>query len=233
MLPPDPVELAMAVHSHIAPAAGRGAGRPARVAAPEALSANLTATMRGTSLPRPSLTGVCALALAAATAAFGCHSDPVKSDTSDAEFYSCAEETRAIPYSKGMTLDSSGGVFALTVLDSTFEDENGVPRSQAPAKGTNAWTVRITDVATAVPLAGATFEVKPRMPDHPNHATLEVGIMPLEPGSYYLKPLYLWMAGLWNVKFEIQRSAEAAGAGGAAGSAPAPETATFPICIPG
>ena len=175
--------------------------------------------------------GLGAVALAG-VAAVGCHTDPMMGGPSDAEFYSCAEETRAIPYTKGMTVDSSGGAFALAVLDSTFPDKNGVPRSQAPAKGTNVWTVRITDVASGAPVDGATVKVTPRMPDHPNHGTLDVVVTPIEPGTYDVEPLYLWMAGLWNVKFEIQRSAAATGAGGADGAA-APETATFPICIPG
>jgi hypothetical protein len=187
--------------------------------------------MREARLPHASLIGVGALALAAVSAV-GCHGDPMTAGPSDAEFYSCAEETRAIPYTQGMTLDSSGGAFALTVLDSTFADKNGVPRSQAPAKGTNVWTVRITNVATGAPLDGATIKVTPRMPDHPNHGTLDVVVTPIEPGTYDVEPLYLWMAGLWNVKFEIQGAAGVAGAGGAAG-APVPETATFPICIPG
>lgn len=168
--------------------------------------------------------------------AVGCHDDPKPTGTSDADFYSCAEETRAIPYTKGMTLDSTGGAFALTVLDSTFPDENGIARSQAPAKGRNVWTVKITDAVTGAPLDGLSIQVTPRMPDHPNHGTLAVVVTPLGAGIYDLDPLYLWMAGLWNVKVDIQRSdagGAAAGAGGAAGAALASDTATFPICIPG
>lgn len=137
----------------------------------------------------------------AAAGLWGCHSD-APTETSDAEFLSCADETRAIPYTKGMTLDSGGGAFALTVLESTFADKNGVPRSQAPAKGTNVWTVQIADAATKVPLDGLAIKVTPRMPDHPNHGTLDVVVSPLDTGAYHVEPLYLWMAGLWNVKFE-------------------------------
>jgi len=194
--------------------------------------------MRRAVPPHASLTFAGALALTGLTCltgliAMGCHSDPMTAGPSDAEFYSCADETRALPYMKGMTLDSSGGSFALTVLDSQFPDEKDVPHSQAPAKGTNIWTVRITDVATGAPLDGLTIAVTPRMPDHPNHGTLAVVITPLGAGTYDVEPLYLWMAGLWNVKFEVQGAPAATAAGGAGGAAPAPETATFPICIPG
>jgi len=225
------VERPPAVAPVVRPAAARGAARRARVAAAEGLGANLTATMRGAVLPHASLTFASALALAAVTAA-GCHSDPMLAASSDADFYSCAEETRAIPYMKGMTLDSSGGTFALAVLDNTFEVDD-VPRSQDPAKGLNAWTVQITDVATGLPTDGVIIKVTPRMPDHPNHGTLEVVVNRIGAGTYDVKPLYLYMAGLWNVKFEIQRPDAATGAGGAGVAAPAPETATFPICIPG
>jgi hypothetical protein len=190
--------------------------------------------MRGPVLPHASLILAGAVALASSTA-IGCHSDPMAVAPPDADFYSCADDTRALPYTKGMTLDSSDGTFALTVLDSTFADTNGVARSQAPAKGTNVWTVRITGGAAGAPLDGLTVKVTPRMPDHPNHGTLDVVVTPIDAGTYDVEPLYLWMAGLWNVKFEIQGAETGAvtGAGGASGVGLAPETATFPICIPG
>ena len=182
-----------------------------------------------------------------ALGALGCHGDGAPAPPpSDADFYSCADETRAIPYTKGMTIDSRAGTFAITLLDSFFMEIAG-PRSEAPAKGTNSWTVRIADAATAQPLDGLTVVVTPRMPDHP-HGTLPVVVEPLGAGSYSVAPLYLYMAGLWNVRFDIETPlASGAAATDLDAAAPAvdaaddagattgssSDTATFPICIPG
>ena len=158
----------------------------------------------------------------------GCGSGSTPPTTADADFYSCAEEVRAVPYQPGMSVTSQAGSFVVKVLDSTWTDPAGRVLSEPPAKGTNVWTIEVDDATTAAPVDGLTITVTPRMPDH-RHGTKTVAVTPAGAGQYTVNPLYLYMVGYWEITLGISRAPDAD-----AGIVSAPsETAMFPVCISG
>lgn len=154
-------------------------------------------------------------------AASGCgsSSNPM---VADADFYSCAEETRATPYQPGMSVTSRDGRFVVKVLDSTWTDASGNVISEPPAKGNNVWTLEVDDAATLQPVDGLQINVTPKMPDH-RHGTKTVAVTPAGGGVYTLNPLYLYMVGYWEITLDVT---DAAGA-------TAPDSAMFHLCVSG
>lgn len=159
------------------------------------------------------------LTAAAGLAPLGCGSNAA-APTDDADFVSCADETRATPYSPGMSVTSLNGAFVVKLMNSVFV-VNGKPLSEAPAKGEDTWTIEVDDAATGVPVDGVTMTVTPRMPDQ-RHGTTPVGVTAAGSGTYTLDPVNLFMAGYWEVTIGL----------GAATAASA-DSAVFRICVPG
>jgi hypothetical protein len=131
---------------------------------------------------------------------------------SDAAVVSCQSDPRVDTYVANLAKRSSGGTFTGTLVASD---------PAPPAIGTNTWTLRIDD-ANGQPLANATVDVKPFMPDH-GHGT---SIRPVvtagpAPGTYQVTPLYLFMPGVWRVTVSVQ-----------VGTAPA-DTVDFFFCVAG
>lgn len=181
---------------------------------------------------RRALLGSC-LVLAASAGGLGCQGDgPGMAVAMNADFYSCVDEARATPYAKGMTATSAAGAFTVKLLDSTFTDPTGT-HSEAPAKGSNVWTIEVQDAVTAAPLDGVTMVVTPRMPDHAHGSPLPVVVTSLGGGTYKLDPVYLYMVGFWQVSVELHGAVAPSGADGGAASSSGSDTAVFPICISG
>jgi hypothetical protein len=90
-----------------------------------------------------------------------------------------------------------------------------------PARGDNTWQFRLLDAA-AQPIAGASIEVTPFMPDH-RHGSSIVAVVSeqAEVGVYEVTPINLWMPGLWEVTFDVTP------AGGTT------DEVVFRFCIPG
>jgi hypothetical protein len=109
-------------------------------------------------------------------------------------FIPCTDDPRAEHYMPGMLKTGPKGQLSVTLLSSD---------PGPPIKGTNSWSVLVTDAAKA-PQTGATLKVVPFMPDH-NHGTiLKPMSTPLsDAGQYKVTPLYLFMAGLWEVTFTV------------------------------
>lgn len=164
------------------------------------------------------------LALALIGGAAGCGSSTGPAVV-DADFYSCADETRATPYQAGMSVASRDGRFVVKVVDSTWTDSTGKVISEAPAKGTNVWTLEVDDATTALPVDGLQIDVTPRMPDH-RHGTKTVAVTPSGGGVYTLNPLYLYMVGYWEITLDVTEAAGSA-------TAPAPDSAQFHLCVSG
>lgn len=133
---------------------------------------------------------------------------------SDGAFVTCANEPRALPYQAGMAVMSSeGGALTVKLLSST---------PAPPIKGQNTWVIEIADTASGMALEGLDVTVEPYMPDH-MHSTTRVVVEPTAPATYTLRPVYLYMSGLWEVRMTI------AGTNVPGGTR---ALAMIPICIP-
>lgn len=149
------------------------------------------------------------LGVLAAGAGCGSASPPQTSEN----FITCATETRALPYEPGLSVASDGRVFTVKLLSS-------MPAS--PVRGQNEWTIEIDEARSGAPLDGLDVMVTPWMPDH-LHGTRPVVVTPeSDAGKYRLKPVYLYMPGLWQIQFNIL------GANVGAGTI---DTAVIPLCI--
>jgi YtkA-like protein len=109
-------------------------------------------------------------------------------------FIPCTDDPRAEHYAPGMLKTGPKSQISVTLLSSD---------PGPPIKGVNTWSVLVTDAAKA-PQSGATLKVVPYMPDH-NHGTIvKPTITPLsDAGQYKVTPLYLFMAGLWEVTLTV------------------------------
>jgi YtkA-like len=106
-------------------------------------------------------------------------------------------DPRADPYMANFTKPSAKGTFNVTLVES-------VPGP--PAIGNDTWTLLVKDASGAA-MSGATITVKPWMPDHGHGTSVNATITPAAAdGTYTVTPLYLFMAGLWQITFTITSS---------------------------
>jgi hypothetical protein len=124
--------------------------------------------------------------------------------------FSCDTEMRDVDYTPELTRTSASGDWKAVLVTS----EPG-----PPIKGTNTWTVRVLDGA-GTPRDDVTVTVRTFMPDHNHGSTVKAKVTPMGGGVYQVAPLYLYMAGLWQVTLDIDAPA-------------VPDSVMFPICIPG
>lgn len=104
----------------------------------------------------------------------------------------CAGESRNDEYAVGLAKTGE----SLTV---TFVDASPAP----PDRGENTWTVMVTD-AGGQAVTEAELEVVPWMPDHGHGSSVVVEVTPTgTPGEFQLKPIDLFMAGLWEVRLNF------------------------------
>lgn len=89
--------------------------------------------------------------------------------------------------------ERSGERLTLSVMDAMPAD---------PIRGDNVWTLSIRDEADA-PM-DATISVQPWMPDHGHGTPVQAEVTDLGDGEYEIQPLNLFMAGLWEVHFELE-----------------------------
>jgi len=128
-------------------------------------------------------------------------------------FNACAEPTGADSYSAGMSKASKNGTFTVTLMSSD---------PGPPIRGTNNWTVVITD-ASGAPVDGATIAVKPFMPAHNHGTTVKAVVTPLANGNYGIAPLYFFMAGVWQTTLDITPTGDGATA----------DSVVFSFCVDG
>ena len=169
------------------------------------------------------------LAAAAGGSLSACHSNDASDGGvgADVDFVTCETETRATKYEalkQGGTPEASNrGVYVLKLLSNTFTDPSGHTADQPPTKGNDTWNVEIDRADTLAPVDGLTISVIPYMPDH-RHGTTPVGVMPVgSGGDYTISPLNLYMAGYWEITFDLVDPAADAGAS---------ESVLVPICVP-
>ncbi|MDB4980893.1 MAG: hypothetical protein JWM82_1645 [Myxococcales bacterium] len=147
-----------------------------------------------------------------ATTGVGCGSPGAAvDDASTGPLYSCAAETRAVPYAPNLTRTSASGKFKAILVESL---------PAPPARLSNTWTVKIVD-ADDVPQDGLPMTASPFMPDHRHPTTVKATVSPVGDGTYSVAPVYFFMPGYWEITFKLH-----------------PDDAlndaiVFPLCIPG
>lgn len=173
--------------------------------------------------------------VAAGAALPACHS--TADAPMDADFVTCNAEPRATPYQPGMQVTSTNGTFIVKLLSNTFTDSSGKPQDEAFAKGNDVWSVETDDGTTMTPLDDLSITVAPYMPDH-RHGTTPVGVMAAgTPGVYTIQPVNLYMAGYWEVTFDIVKAppvdaTDPDGGADATPAAPIEDKAVLKICVP-
>jgi hypothetical protein len=128
---------------------------------------------------------------------------------------SCVDDTRVDHYTANLKKAGQKGVY-------TFQLSQSDPAP--PAKGSNAFVLKITG-ADEKPVGGDLL-VSLKMPDH-GHGTSVVPIVTFDSAttSYDVTSLYLFMAGVWRIQFDIYAGSPDAG--------PATDTVAFLFCVEG
>jgi hypothetical protein len=169
------------------------------------------------------------LAVAAALASEGCASDTPSShgsggssaadSSSGGDDVSCVDDSRVDTYTAKLAKPGELGVLSFELVSST---------PAPPAKGPNTFEVVVTD-ADGAPLAGR-LGVELVMPDH-GHGTQVPPVVTLnaDASSYQIKPVYLFMPGVWRVELDYYGDS----ADDAATDAVPVDQATFFFCIEG
>ena len=93
----------------------------------------------------------------------------------------------------------------LTALDS---DAGGlhIELRSAPeplVRGQNVGQIRITD-GGGQPVDGLTLTLFPWMPTHGHSTSVQPAITPAGPGVFIVNPLYLFMAGQWELRMTFE-----------------------------
>jgi hypothetical protein len=108
----------------------------------------------------------------------------------------CAADTRTDEYAVGL---SKTGTF----VTATFVSADPAP----PALDDNTWVLSFSDAG--VPLDGLEITVTPTMPDHGHGTPVAAVVTPTgEAGQYSITPINLFMAGYWEIAFDITQGAE-------------------------
>jgi hypothetical protein len=128
---------------------------------------------------------------------------------------SCADDTRVDHYTANLKKPGQKGVY-------TFQLSQVDPAP--PVKGTNTFVVKVLG-ANQMPVGGE-LRVNPTMPDH-GHGTSVKAVVTFDAStsSYTVKPLYLFMSGVWRIQLDLYA--------GDADAGPPTDTVAFFFCIDG
>jgi hypothetical protein len=119
-------------------------------------------------------------------------------ETAETEGGDCAAETRDDAFAIGLSKSGS-------LVTATFVSSNPAP----PIKGDNTWVLDFSD-AQGMPLTDLEMVVTPMMPDH-GHGTPVNAIVTASDtaGRYEVTPVNLFMAGYWEITFDITVAGQA------------------------
>jgi len=125
----------------------------------------------------------------------------------DTEASGCASETRDDDFAVG--LSKSG-----TMITATFVSAEPNP----PALGDNGWVMTFTAI-DGTTLDSPQITVTPTMPDHGHGTPIEAVVTATENANEYsVTPVNLFMAGLWEVAFDVSVGEDQ-------------DTVTFAFCV--
>jgi len=126
----------------------------------------------------------------------------------------CTMETRADTFVVGLDKHGTAGALDFVLMSAT---------PAPPARGDNTWILQINAMASGVvgsPVAGATMNVTPFMPDHQHGTPIQVVVTPqATAGQYQLAPVNMWMPGYWETTVQATAGTSS-------------DTAVFKFCIP-
>jgi hypothetical protein len=131
------------------------------------------------------------LTMSGVVTACGSSADPSNSQQQPAS-NKCANETRAEPFSAGVTFEGTHGVSVSLV------DSNPAP----PAEGDNTWTLEVKESGTDV--ADATITAEQKMVDHGHPGAKRINITSQGGGSYEAAPVNFNMPGYWTTTFHVK-----------------------------
>jgi hypothetical protein len=100
----------------------------------------------------------------------------------------CASDPRVDTYVANLTKASTSGQMKVTLVASD---------PAPPVKGTNVWTVKVTDAA-GNPMPGD-LTIAPFMPDHGHPSPTKPDVAPQPDGTIKISSLYLFMGGVWRI----------------------------------
>jgi hypothetical protein len=135
----------------------------------------------------------CHAIAACALLASACGSDS-SSSAADA-MPDCSEDPRGQSYVPGMTVAADDGI-QIALVEA---------RPAPPVRFDNSWDLEVRDAA-GVPVSVTTLGVVPFMPDH-GHGTPEppLPVPGAETGTFSMGPFDLWMPGIWELRFSVDR----------------------------
>jgi hypothetical protein len=139
----------------------------------------------------------------------GSSSDQASGD--DGALIGCQNDSRADAYAANLTKTGKSGLFQFVLMSA---------KPAPPALNDNSWVLRVLD-AKGNPLPNPSIvSVTPYMPDH-GHGTSAVPVATSNgDGSFTISPLYLYMAGLWQITIVAQSGSQK-------------DSAVFSFCIAG
>ena len=107
---------------------------------------------------------------------------------------SCGGEAEETPVQESFSRQADGAASVLKVIDATPD-----PPLRADY---NAWMVTLA-TPDGAPLTGCEIAADPRMPAHGHGTTPLPEVTPVDgvDGQYEVKPINLFMAGLWEITF--------------------------------
>jgi hypothetical protein len=129
--------------------------------------------------------------------------------TADASGVVGCDDPREQTYAPNMSQPGASSVFKFVLVSSD---------PAPPADETNVLVLQVLD-ATGAPVTGATIDVKATMPLM-SHGTSAITVSPNPDGSYTLQPVYLFMAGLWEIAINVSANGQK-------------DTTSFYFCVAG
>ena len=168
-----------------------------------------------------------ALSMAACLSLLGAGCGNHDHSSTDGGAATCLGDPRAMAYAGGMSLTGKQGQFKVELTSSA---------PAPPYKGDNTWMIKVTDAASGSGIDGLQVSALPFMPDHNHPTPIKVVVTPMPqtaPGVYQLKPVNLFMAGVWETTITMTRSDDTDMGGGDMAGATKVDQVVFSFCIEG
>lgn len=114
--------------------------------------------------------------------------------TPDAAPVNCETDTRADQLVAGLQKLGDRGMVTFRLMSAT---------PSPPKRPTNNWVLHVE--AGGQPVTGVELHAKPYMPEHMHGTSIKPIISEIagSPGDYKVDQLDLWMAGIWEITFDI------------------------------